>query len=99
MKTMLTAIIALAVCLPIAARETTKPKTIPKCSQPSETKTGQGDSTGIKLSTGSLLPNKVHQAGQITDGPCHVQVIDSATIRNSGASDLSSLLKRRGAIR
>jgi hypothetical protein len=46
-----------------------------------------------------MLPTKVRQAGQITDGARNVQVMDSNTIRNSGASDLASLLKRRGVTR
>jgi hypothetical protein len=95
MKTIIAATLALAVCGPLAAAEIkAQPRAVP-----SESKAGPTEPPAITLSTGSMLPTKVRQAGQITDGARNVQVMDSNTIRNSGASDLASLLKRRGVTR
>jgi len=99
MKTMITAILALAVCLPLAAAETTKQEKPMKRSTPKETMARQDTPASTTISTGSLLPSKVRQSGQITDGARNVQVFDSDSIRQSGASDLASFLKRRGATR
>ena len=49
--------------------------------------------------TGSYIKHEVRRAGQITDGPSPVLVIDSNTIRNSGASDIRQLLTRQGVNR
>ena len=46
--------------------------------------------------TGSYIPRKVKKSGLITDTPSPLYVIDSKTIRNSGASDLRQLLTRQG---
>ena len=46
--------------------------------------------------TGSYIRRDVRRNGLITDSATPVYVIDSETIRNSGAADLSQLLLRRG---
>jgi hypothetical protein len=46
--------------------------------------------------TGSYIKRDVRRSGVITDSPSAVYVLDSETIRNSGAADLSQLLLRRG---
>jgi hypothetical protein len=49
--------------------------------------------------TGTYIKRDVRRSGQITDGPNAVMVLDSETIRRSGASDVRELLVRRGAHR
>jgi hypothetical protein len=46
--------------------------------------------------TGSYIKYKIRRDGIITDGPNNVYVLDSKTIQNSGAADLSQLLFRTG---
>lgn len=46
--------------------------------------------------TGTYIPRKVRRHGMITDGFSQVQVIDSDTIRASGATDVRQLLNRQG---
>jgi hypothetical protein len=46
--------------------------------------------------TGSYIKYKIRRDGIITDGPNNVFVLDSKTIQNSGAADLSQLLFRTG---
>jgi hypothetical protein len=46
--------------------------------------------------TGSYIKTDIRRSGFITDGPNCVAVLDSKTIRNSGAADLSQLLLRTG---
>ncbi len=48
------------------------------------------------LLTGSYIKQDIRRNGQITDGPNMLCVLDSKTIRNSGASDLRDLLLRYG---
>lgn len=49
--------------------------------------------------TGSHLKRNVRQEGVIAVGPNSVFIIDNDSIRNSGATDLSQLLTRRGVRR
>jgi len=46
--------------------------------------------------TGSYIKKEIRRSGQITDGASPLLVIDSKSIRNSGASDLRQLLVRQG---
>ncbi len=46
--------------------------------------------------TGSYIKRDVRRNGTITDATASVYVLDSDSIRNSGAADLSQLLLRRG---
>ena len=46
--------------------------------------------------TGSYIKSDIRRSGFITDGARPVAILDSKTIRNSGAADLSQLLIRTG---
>ena len=48
--------------------------------------------------TGSYLKQNVRRDGQIAEGPNHVLIIDSESIRASGGSSILEVLNRRGTL-
>lgn len=46
--------------------------------------------------TGSLIPEKIHKRGFITDGMNNVQIVDQRRIRATGASTVKEILARTG---
>ena len=82
--------LAIGLSSTVLASETAKPAKDPAVSKTVPPK--QND----QLLTGSHVKQKVRRNGMVTDGANNVVVLDSETIRNSGASDLRQLLNRRG---
>jgi outer membrane cobalamin receptor len=55
--------------------------------------------TGANVVTGSHIPTQMKRAGQITDGPYDLKVIDKTEIENSGAASVAQILARQPGIR
>jgi len=86
-------------CAAISAMAGDAPKkeTKKKSTKPAAAKQKGDESDSISLETGTLIPDKVRLAGAITDGPNVVVVYTSDAIKRSGASDLATFLRSRGA--
>ena len=92
-------LLSVALCAAISAWAGTEAKKSARQKSPKTTPVKQpaSETDTITLTTGTLLTQEVRQSGQITDGPNQVLVYNSDAIRRSGASDLASFLKSRGA--
>ena len=67
--------------------------------QPRGTQTLVAAKTGANVVTGSYIPGKMKKAGQITDGPYNLKVIDRTEIENSGAASVAQVLARQPGIK
>jgi outer membrane cobalamin receptor len=67
--------------------------------QPRGTPTLVAAKTGTNVVTGSYIPGDMKRAGQITDGPFNLKVIDRTEIENSGASSVAQVLARQPGIK
>jgi outer membrane cobalamin receptor len=67
--------------------------------QPRGTQTLVAAKTGTDVVTGSYIPSKMKRAGQITDGPYNLKVIDRTEIENSGAASVAQVLAMQPGIR
>ncbi len=87
-----------AYCLAAGEKEQKAPKepSVCKCAHPEATTKLPADTNITSISTGSLLPQKVHRAGVITDGANNVRVLDKKDIQTSGANNVQDLLRKRG---
>jgi hypothetical protein len=79
-----------AVCTSSASEEGAATKSVKAKQQPTASKEKM-----MRL-TGSYIKSDIRRSGFITDGAHPVAILDSKTIRNSGAADLSQLLIRTG---
>ena len=104
MKTVLTFIVAITLIAPSAVLACDKTKTkdakkenITAREKAKKPEKDSIDQKGGVLLTGSYIKRDIRRRGEITDGPNVVAVLDSKTIKNSGAADLRQLLVRTGA--
>ena len=67
--------------------------------QPKGTQTLVAVKTGTDVVTGSYIPGNMKRAGQITDGPYNLKVIDRTEIENSGAASVAQILARQPGIK
>jgi len=95
----LTLSFTLAACAALAAdkvKEAKEPKEAAADKAKSSPAKSSHRDTKVAL-TGSYIKRDIRRRGEITDGPNVVAVLDSKTIKNSGAADLRQLLVRTGA--
>jgi outer membrane receptor for monomeric catechols len=67
--------------------------------QPRSAQTLVAAKTGTNVFTGSYIPGATKKAGQITDGPYNLKVIDRTEIENSGAASVAQILARQPGIK
>lgn len=100
-------VVALTLLLASAVGALAADKSTERAKEAKQTKTGGNEKAAAKrvsrqnqvALTGSYIKRNVHRNGLVTDGVSPVVVLDSDTIRNSGAADLRELLVFRGVSR